>query len=183
MQTLQQAISAGQATAVFHGTGGSSGDSVMAEVSRGPKAPAAERTVSVPPGSKLASSDAGAQGMMILGVAGRVTGPNSYEPTDNIVIPARGSATYALRAFCSEFHKDNPSTSTEFTLGSPDRTLACIARRSESGNLSIEATQAAVWMYTDGVTYGEMNQKFPISTGDWNQARGVASACGVTPPQ
>lgn len=179
--TLQQATAAGQANTRFYGTGGSSGDSVMVEVSKGPKAASGPKTVTVPPGSQLASSDASAQNMMVLGVAGRVTGGGTYAPSDDIVIPASGTATYVLNAFCAEFHKDNPSESTHFTLRSPDVTLACIAKQSVKSRLSVEATQAAVWMHTDGLTYEEMVEKFNISRADWNRARQIVSACGVTP--
>jgi hypothetical protein len=179
--TLQQAIAAGEANARFYGNGGSSGDSVMVEVSKGPKAASAPKTVTIPPGSQLESSEAGAQSMMVLGVAGRVTGSGTYTPSDNIVVPVTGLVTYILNAFCVEFHKDNPSESTHFILRSPDTTLACIARESLKLNSSLEATQAAVWMHTDRLTFQEMNEKFSISSADWNTARQLVSTCGVTP--
>ena len=153
----------------------------MVEVSKGPKASSRPLTVSVPPGSPLYSSQAGAQSMMVLGVAGRVTGPRTYSPSDDIVIPATGTATYILHAFCAEFHKDNPSGSTSFTLHLPDAALACIARQCLKVHPSLQATQAAVWMYTDHLTLEEMNRKFAISSSDWRAARKIVSACGVTP--
>src|SRR5579872_4304700 len=79
--TLQEAITAGQADARFYGTGGSSGDSVMVDVSKNPNAAPGSQTVTIPPGSRLESSDAGAQSMVVLRVAGRVAGANSYEPS------------------------------------------------------------------------------------------------------
>jgi TQXA domain-containing protein len=179
--TLQQAIAAGQANTRFYGTGGSSGDSVMVEVSKGPKAASGPKTVTVPPGSQLESSQGGAQNMMVLGVGGRVTGPSTYAPSDNIVIPETGTATYILNAFCAEFHKDNPSESTQFTLRSPDATLACIARQSLKAHSSIQTTQAAVWMFTDRLTFTEMNETFSISSSEWNNAEEIVSACGITP--
>jgi TQXA domain-containing protein len=153
----------------------------MTEVSKGPKAASEPKTVTIPPGSQLESSEAGAQGMMVLGVAGRVTGRGTYARTANIVIPATGTATYVLKAFCAEFHKDNPSESTQFTLRPPDTTLACIARQSLKANSSLEATQAAVWMYTDRLTFQEMSEKFRISSADWSAAQEIVSACGITP--
>lgn len=179
--TLQQAIAAGQVNARFYGTGGSSGDTVMVDVSKGASAAFVQLTVSVPTGSQLASSDAGAQSMTVVAVAGLVTGAGSYSPRTDIVVPASGTATYILRAFCTEFHKNNPSGSTYFTLRLPDATLTCLARESVRARLSIEATQAAVWMYTDRLSFQEMNTEFSISAADWNSARNVASACGITP--
>ena len=181
LSTLQQAIASGEVNARFYGTGSSSGESVMVDVSRGPKGARASKTVTVPPGSRLASADAGAQGMTILAVAGRATGANSYAPSTNIVVPATGVATYMLTAFCAEFHKDNPSSSTQFTLRPPDETMACIGKQSQRAAAEVEATQAAVWMYTDHATFGEVNETFSVSTQDWDTAKKIASACGVTP--
>lgn len=179
--TLQQAVAAGQVNQPhIYGTGGSSGDSVMVEVSKGPKAASGPITVSVPPGSQLASSDAGAQSMVIVMVAGRVTGPRKYTPSFNIVVPASGTATYILNAFCAEFHKENPSESTSFTLLPPDPTLACIANQSRKAGASTQATQAAVWIYTDRLTFQEINDKFVVSLADWNEAREVDAACGIS---
>jgi len=179
--TLQEAIAAGQADARFYGTGGSSGDSVMVDVSKNPQATPGWQTVTISPGSRLESSEAGAQSMVVLRVAGRVTGTNSYEPSSDIVIPASGSATYALNAFCAEFHKDNPSASTHFTLRSPDPTLACIARQSVTAGLSIEAIQAAIWIYTDRLAYDETNEKFRVSFDNWTLARQTVAGCVGAP--
>jgi len=179
--TLQEAIGAGEADARFYGTGGSSGDSVMVDVSKNPNATPGSQTVTIAPGSRLESSEAGAQSMVVLRVTGRVTGANSYEPSSDILIPASGSATYALNAFCAEFHKDNPSASTHFTLRAPDPTLACIARQSVTVGLSIEAVQAAIWIYTDRLTYDETNQKFRVSFDNWSRAQQAVAACVVTP--
>ena len=173
--SLLSGIDSGAVTAEFVGTGGSSGDSVKVRVSRGPKALPGPHAYSVPPGSSLASSDSAAQSMMVLGVEGRETGPVTYAPTSTITIPAAGSATYILRAFCAEFHKDNPSESTHFSLHEPDKVLTCIARNGPT--LSDAAFQAAVWMYTDHATFAEVNEKFDVTAAEWAQAGPVYRKC------
>ena len=43
----------------------------------------------------------------------------SYNPADLIYLTGiAGSQTYAVEAYCLNFHKDNPSSGTGFTLGS-----------------------------------------------------------------
>jgi len=118
--------------------------------------------------------------MIIIGVTGRSTGGNSYVPTGDILVPATGSSRYILNAFCAEFEKDNPSTSTTFSLRPADTTTACIAQQSTKAGLSIEATQAAIWIHTDRISYEHMNEKFDISRADWDRAVRVAAACGVS---
>jgi hypothetical protein len=181
--SLQQAIAAGQVHIQFHGTGGSSGDTVMAEVSKGPQAKSGRDTggtFRIPPGSELESSDSGAQNMVILGVAGRVTGHGTYAPQTQITVPATGAATYLLRAFCTQFHKNNPSSATSFTLGRPNAVLTCIGRQSRAASLSVPATQAAIWMYSDRITFEEVNSEFQVSSMEWAEAQRVFAACSTS---
>jgi hypothetical protein len=173
--SILPAVASGEVRIDFSGTGGSSGDSVRARVSKGYKATPGAHTYSVPPGTMLASSDAGAQSMMIAGVAGRETSSESYTPSSTITVPPNGAATYILKAFCAEFHKENPSESTTFSLRAPDPVLACIARSGQG--LSVPAFQAAVWMYTDNATYGTVNEKFTVSRQDWASAERVFQRC------
>jgi len=174
-QSLLTGIQSGAVRADFSGTGGSSGDSVKVRVAKGPKAAPGPAEYTVPEGSQLASSDAAAQSMTILGVKGRVISETSYEPAFSITVPEKGSATYMLAAFCVEFHKENPSESTHFTLQPPDSTLACIAKNGK--NLSLAAYQAAVWMYTDQATFDEVNEKFDVSRPDWAKGEAVLRRC------
>jgi hypothetical protein len=51
----------------------------------------------------------------------------------------------------------------------------CIAEK--GSGLSVEAMQAAVWMYTDKITYSHMNEKFPIDRADWDAADRVYRSC------
>lgn len=74
-------------------------------------------------------------------------------------------------AFCAEFEKDNPMATTRFTLEQPDSSLACILNRSR--RLTIATQQAAIWMYTDRVTFAHMNEKFGISRAKCSVAQAV----------
>jgi hypothetical protein len=173
--TLQNAIASGIVTAEFNGTGGSSGDSVMVQLTRGPSAGSGTVEVSLPVGSVLRSSDGNAQSMMVVGVRGIDVGFNRFRPTSQIVLTDSQPVAYVLSAYCIQFEKENPSYATKFTLELPDPVLACIAKKGLS--LTVPALQAAVWMRTDNITYEHMSQKFRVSPQDWAAGQSAYQEC------
>jgi len=112
--------------------------------------------------------------MVVAGILGK-TGPRSYLPTSRIVLMGTSPSTYVLSAFCLNFEKDNPSESDSFTAESADTTPACIVKR--SSNLSVPARQAAVWIYTDNVSYSHMSEKFEVLPSEFAQGQSVVDAC------
>ena len=175
ISTLQDAIASGLVVADFSGNGGSSGDSVRVQVSKGSKSSPGTLEEVLPVGSVLMSRDEGAQSMMISSVRGVDLGGGKYRPESRIVLSDGEAVTYVLRAYCIQFEKENPSNSTRFSLGRPDPNLACIARRGT--RLTVPAMQAAVWMQSDKITYAHMAQKFPISEEDWSAGQAVFQEC------
>jgi hypothetical protein len=178
---LYEAMREGKVVANFTATGASSGDSIEAEVSKGPAARAGALQLTVPPGLKLLNGNGSWQSMVISGVRGRSLGGGRYIPTSTIMLTdSMPSANYVLSAYCAEFHKDNPSPSSVFALQPPDSIAACILSNAAQQGLSVQATQAAVWIYTDHVDYGTMSHKFPVLGSDWQIASAVANACNPT---
>jgi len=173
--TLAHASARGLVTVSVSGTGASSGDSVKVRVARRSKAGPGNLALTVPPGTRLASADAGAQNMVVAGVRGRMTGPSSYHPSSEIVVSGTTPATYLLEAYCADFERDNPSGDTRFSVGRPDPVLACILKR--AAPLSVAGIQAAVWIHTDKVTYDHMSEKFPVSAADFRKAQAVVRQC------
>ncbi|HLK09680.1 MAG TPA: hypothetical protein VKV30_17140 [Candidatus Angelobacter sp.] len=205
--TLPGAVNAGLVRTSVWGTGASSGDSIKLKVTKTARAGGDSLSLSVPPGTQLASSDSSAQSMVIAGIMGRMIDENTYEPVSriflsdsshrprirqprrsavlpvvltgsnrgNAAISAESSGVYILEAYCTEFEKDNPSDSTKFSFGSVDRNLACILDKSDS----IQVKQAAIWIYTDGVTYTHLTQKFPLSSSEWQEAKSIIARCGL----
>ena len=175
---LYEAMREGKVIANFTATGASSGDSIEAAVSKGPAAHASTLVLTVPPGLKLLNGNGSWQSMVVFGVRGRSLGGGRYIPTSTITLSnSMPSATYVLSAYCAEFQKDNPSPSSVFTVQPPDDIAACILSDAARQGLSVQATQAAVWIYTDHVDYGTMSHKFPVSGSDWQAASSVAGAC------
>jgi hypothetical protein len=173
-QTIQQAVAAGKLVTSIEGTGGSSGDSIKLKVRKGPNAGNEPVDATMPPGTKLANTGGGGQSMVAMGISGEDVGGGLMRPT-SIIHLVGAAATYILEAFCAEFEKENPSEADRFTLGPPDPLVSCLAR--EGSSLSLAAKQAAVWMYTDNITYEHMNQKFDVSANEWAAAQKVYRAC------
>ncbi len=178
--TLQDAIASHLVTAEFTGIGGSSGDSVLAELAKGAQAGTEPLRTSLPVGSVLLSDDASVQNMMIAGVRGILHDGSRYRPETRIVLTDIDAVVYVLAAYCMEFEKENPSNDTRFRLERPDPALERIAQLGAS--LTVPALQAAVWMHTDSVTYWQMNEKFPISKEDWAAGQSVYLESRI-PPQ
>jgi hypothetical protein len=173
--SLQRAISSGRLSADISGIGSSSGDSIKMKIrKRGPR----PVSISIPPGTMLRNSSGGEQDMVVSGVSGQDMGGGMVRPMARITLTDNRPITVYLRAFCAAFEKDNPSDGSDFSLAAPDPTLACITRR--ANNLSVPAEQAAVWIVTDNITFEHMNEKFPVTRGEWSAAMRVAAACGVT---
>jgi len=172
---LPRAVANGQARVSIHGTGGSSGDSIKIDIAKGPKAGNEPLEVSVPPGTVLTNGNAAGQDMVIAGVTGLATSEDTYTPMNYIRVEGSQPVTYVLNAFCMNFEKDNPSENDTFTVGEPDPALACILKNSRK--LSVPARQAAIWIYTDNVSYEHMNQKFQVSQEEYTQGQQVVEGC------
>lgn len=172
-EDLAAAVAAGKVSATFQGTGGSTGDSVMVTVKK-KNSVGGDITLTIPTGTRLESRNSSEQDMVISSVRGVMMGEGTYSP--NSVIQASSSPqTYILDAYCAELDKNNPSTGNSFSLGTVDPQLACIL--SEAKNLSAEAKQAAVWIYTDKAEFNHVNNKFNVSKSDWHVAESVARKC------
>jgi hypothetical protein len=167
------AVAAGKIKVAFRGTGGSSGDSVEAIVTRTDKA-GSNLELTIAPGTRLQSGNAAAQSMVIAAVEGQVMSESSYSPSSVIEV-GDTPRTYVFEAYCSDFEKDNPSSATLFTLGTVDPVLACIF--SAASQLSVQARQAAVWIYTDKTSFSHVNAKFDVSQSDWDAAAAIVRKC------
>jgi hypothetical protein len=170
--SLLNGIQTGAVIADFVGTGGSAGESVKLTVLKGPKSAPGSQDYTIAPGSQLSGSE---DCMIIRGVAGRTVGEDGYSPTSVITVPNKGSATYILDAFSTKLHTDNPSRDTHFTLSAPEPFLSCIAVSGKE--LSIDAFQVAVWIYTDNPTFSEVNDVFRINDFAWQEGETVFLHC------
>jgi hypothetical protein len=172
-EDLATAVAAGKVNVSFQGTGGSSGDSIRVIVTKTDKS-GENLALTIPAGTRLKSGNPSAQSMVIAAVKGQVMGENSYSPSSVIEV-GDTPTTYVLEAFCLEFEKDNPSSATRFSFEPFDPVLACILN--EASQLSTQAKQAAVWIYTEKASFSHVNAKFYVSRSDWDAAAAVVSRC------
>jgi len=110
--------------------------------------------------------------MVVAGVRGQAVDANRFVARSEISVSAT-PRTYVLDAYCTDFEKDNPSAGTQFRLGKVDPALACILGAASS----TEVKQAAVWIFTDKVSYRHVNQKFTLSQSDWAAATAIVRKC------
>ncbi|MBI1738476.1 MAG: hypothetical protein HYR58_04435 [Acidobacteria bacterium] len=87
----------------------------------------------------------------------------------------KNPVTYLVSAYCANFGKQNPTRTTSFNIDDPEPMLACLVNRGHP--LSINALQAAVWMYTDGIPLSRMKEKFDVTAEDWDSALKVFHQC------
>lgn len=175
---LDVAVAKGMVTAKFSASGGSSGDTMIGTFQKTRNAGKGTLTLTIPHGLKLNSSNSSVQNMVVSGIGGRDLGGGMMEPASEIELSDNKPVSYVLTAYCANFAKDNPSEGNRFTLSrNKNDLLACVLSEAEKRNLSVQATQAAVWIVTDNVSFDEMSHKFPVSASDWKKAKAVVSHC------
>jgi hypothetical protein len=179
--TLQEAVAKGLVTVSMKGLGGSSGETIRMELRKTPAAGVSPITISIPSGSALRSGSAGEQDMVVGEISQEETPTGAMVSPSRIVLRGTTPVRLILMAFCMEFEKDNPSESTGFRLDSSDRGLACVAEQSRK--LSLAARQAAVWIYTDRITFSHMSSKFDVSSAEFSEGAAVAEKCRAAAAQ
>lgn len=180
-EELGDAIQQGLVEARILGKGGSSGDTIDLELRKTPKAGDAPLTLSVSTGLLLDSRDGAYQDMVVSRVKGRIVDAYRYDPANEIVLDSNEEQSYLAEAYCAEFEKGNPTRRTEFSVTKPDQALTCVLERAKAGQLSVRATQAAIWIVTDDVTYERLAGKFPVSEEEWEAAKDAAANCADLP--
>jgi len=172
-EILVNAINSGKVRATFRGRGSSSGDSMIVTVAKTNRAGRGPLVLSVPAGTRLNSASASVQNMVIAGVRGRMIDSHRFQPATEIELASTAPVSFLLEAYCAEFEKDNPSSSSGFSAGGWDKTLAAVLKEAKRRGLSPAATQAAVWIVTDDISLDALQEKFSVSQAEWNQARAV----------
>jgi hypothetical protein len=181
-ETLFTAMQSGHVSVQVRSTGASSGDSILLTIAKTEAAPAGTLSITVSPGTPFVNTSGTGQSMVVSGVHGRAIDEHRYFRGSEILLSDAAPYTYILTSYCAEFHKDNPSPLSRFAVGRADSTLACILSEAQRQGLDIQATQDAVWIYTDHVDYRTISSKFRISESDWAAASVVARSCLLSGP-
>lgn len=175
---IEDAINKGLVVAHIRGTNASSGDSIEATFEL--KADAGLEIV-VPAGTVLKPSDA-AQNMVIRRLTGIPTGPTTFRPVSKISLPSGTdvSETYLFEAYCLDFDRANPTSSTTFLpVGLASETIQAILNCGDKTNASMGAIQAAIWAVTYNVQKTELLSRFLVTASDLEKARQLLECAGV----
>ncbi|MCK4736085.1 MAG: PKD domain-containing protein [Methanophagales archaeon] len=177
--TLSEAIDKGVVKAEITGSGASSGDSINLELTR---LTLYTTEIRVPKGTVLRSSGA-TQNMVVYKVSGIPKGTMWITPASKIVLDSSEPQTFILEAYCLDFHKENPRSSTKFSVGTlTDQQILRILNASDnltSDITSVGAIQTAIWVVTEDVSKKELVDRFPVEQKDIDNAKVILEEAGI----
>jgi|GEM_PF-1879136 len=177
--TLDEAIDSDLVKAEITGKGASSGDSINLKLTRKTSEPI---EITVPKGTVLHASG-GAQNMVVLKLSGIPEGSQWIIPLSKIVLDSSEPQTFILEAYCLDFHKDNPSSSTKFSVGTAtDHQILRILNAVDdlsSDTASLAAIQIAIWVVTEDVSKSELYNRFSAEQSDINNAKIILEEAGI----
>jgi len=169
--TLSEAINKGFVKAEITGRGASSGDSINLKLTRLTQY---TTEIQVPKGTVLLSSGT-AQNMVVYKVSGMAEDSMWLIPMSKIILYSSEPKTFILEAYCLDFHKENPSSSTKFSVGTltdPQVLKILDALDDLSSDItSIKAIQTAIWVVTEDISQRELVDRFPVGQEDINNAK------------
>ncbi|MCK4735468.1 MAG: thioester domain-containing protein [Methanophagales archaeon] len=177
--TLGDAIDKDFVKAEITGSGASSGDSINLELTR---LTSYTIEITVSKGTVLLASDC-SQNMVVWKVSGKPKDTMWIEPISRIVLDSSEPQTFILDAYCLDFHKKNPRSSTKFSIGTlTDPQILKILDASDnlsSDITSVGAIQTAIWVVTEDVSKKELVDRFPVEQKDRDNAKFILEEAGI----
>jgi tetratricopeptide (TPR) repeat protein len=157
---LAEALTQGLVEGQMRGTGAASGNSITLALRR-----LVPRTLQVTlnPGTVLVSSTGSEQNMIVRQLLGLRADEERYWPAEVITLDTAEQRLYSVEAYCLDFHKDNPVSTTAFSLGGPPspEVLAVLEAvdRTPGAAEDIVAIQSALWVAIEDVTWAELAER------------------------
>jgi hypothetical protein len=185
---LHDAAAKGLIEYEIHGTGSSSGASLLVGIRR---LVDTNIDIYVIPGSVMRPSSDSAQPMVVWGVHGTVVSKTSIQPVASMYLPDNEVHIFVLEAYCLDFHLDNPAAEVTFqpkaeVAGQPvsqavDLRAAQLIYQGKRGGFSISGIQVAIWADHNNVTKQEIRTKFTVGAKEIDDAFEMAK--NMPPPQ
>jgi len=180
--SLAEAIDQNVAEIRILGTGAASGNSITIIARR-----IGDRlaTIRVDPGTVLLSSAGNEQDMVVRRLLGWRVDQNTYKATEFITLfgPQGTEQHYAVEAYCLDFDKDNPGSSTSFSVGDPPpaavQAVLDAVEQLPAAAEDVAAVQAAIWAVTDDVTGPELASRGYEP--DQESVRSILQMAGLDP--
>lgn len=177
--TLSEAINKSFVKAEITGRGASSGDSINLKLTRLTQY---TTEIKVSKGRILHSSDT-AQDMVVYRIRGIAEDSMWLIPMSQIILYSSEPKTFILEAYCLDFHKENPSSSTKFSVGTltdPQILKILDALDNLSSDItSIKAIQTAIWVVTEDISRKELVGRFPVGQEDIDNAKIILEEAGI----
>jgi PKD repeat protein len=177
--TLSEAIGKNFVKAEITGSGASSGDCINLKLTW---LTSYTSEIRVPKGTVLLASGT-AQNMVVYKVRGIPKDTMWITPVSKIVLDSSELQTFILEAYCLDFHKENPSSSTKFSVGTltdPQILKILDALDNLSSNItSVGAIQTAIWVVTEDVSKKELVDRFPVEQKDIDNAKLILEEAGI----
>lgn len=167
--SLREANQRGLTTYRMTGTGASSGPSMVVEVTNVSGSPI---DVFVAPGTVLTPSGGNAQSMVASGiVAVAVAGVDPQEAT-SLYLPDNTPRVALIEAYCLDFELANPEVQDIYSVApEPAVAEAAVLFAAKRANLSVRATQVAIWKQRDDhITQQDIAHKFEASQKEFDDA-------------
>jgi hypothetical protein len=185
--SLSEAISAGYVEANITGTSGigaifgaSSGDSIILNIKR-----LVSYTIeieAIPTGTLLVPASGNIQNMAVLNLKGISEG-FMYRIRGAIILDSPNATQYLFSAYCVNFNKDNPSSSTAFTQnGLADSNVLkiySVLNQLPESVTGIAAIQTAVFVVSDNISRSELQKRFSSGVAEIQNARTILEKAGI----
>ena len=185
--SLSEAISAGYVEANITGTSGigaifgaSSGDSIILNIRRLVNYPIEIEVI--PTGTVLVPASGNTQNMVVLSLKGISEGP-MYRIRGTIILDSPNAIQYLFSAYCVNFNKDNPTSSSTFTQnGLADSNVLkiySILNQLPENVTGIAAIQTAVFVVSDNISRSELQKRFSSGVAEIQNARTILEKAGI----
>jgi hypothetical protein len=177
--TLSEAVDKNLVKAGITGIGVSSGDSINLELTR---LTPNTTEIKVPKGTVLIASGT-AQNMVVYKVRGIPEDTKWIIPISKIILDSSEPQTFILEAYCLDFHKENPSSSTKLSVGTfadpPIIRILDALDNLSSDITAVGAIQTAIWIVTEDVSKKELVDRFPVGQKDIDNAKVILEEAGI----
>jgi hypothetical protein len=91
--------------------------------------------------------------------------------------------TFILEAYCLDFHKENPRSSTKLSVGTfadpPIIRILDALDNLSSDITAVGAIQTAIWIVTEDVSKKELVDRFPVGQKDIDNAKVILEEAGI----
>jgi len=171
---LPAAVAQGQARALIHATGATSGDVLWIEVVN---LTSQERRWVIPRGAVAASQSSLAPDMAVRRVKGESVDSKRYAPGEIIQLAPGQTGSFVCEAYSLNFAKADAAPNVRFELSPPQPFPRCLFEEADRSRVPSRVIQAALWIHSNNVALSDLARQFPVSRDEFVLAQGLVRMC------